>query len=162
MVFLISTSINFLLALYSTKIGKLIKKQTGNKPNSKLIYVHITNLLGFSIAVLFEVLILSEIEALENKAGSCQDNLNLARFQTRSDIFQCFVQAFWTYVDLFLLWLLMRFSRTNRHEDKDEIPFLESYAHQGESATSDITEQVVKRNEERKQEIIAEQNQLFL
>ena len=69
---------------------------------------------------------------------------------------------YWAYIDLFLLYLLVKFSKS-RCESKRSVFTLGSYVYSADKATEkNIDKQMLNKSEREKQRITEEQNKMFM
>ena len=154
-----------LLALFAIKIGGQVKRQTGKQPRYGLILIHVINLVIFCSLLGSHAWILIKQNQLKERAeaGDCQSKLKYTRFTFYENITWMTTQMLWWYCDMFLVYLLLRFSRTEQeHTPRNNSCILEGYISCEENIVQDMKNQVQINSEEKQARIAAEQSRLFI
>ena len=78
----LTTVLSAILAVYSIKIGRRLKEQTGRRPRTGLIFIHIANMVVLILAALAVLILLLVLGGLfEEQDKSCPSKLKITKLE---------------------------------------------------------------------------------
>ena len=102
------TLIQLILTFAAVKLAKVIREQTGKKSNNCLVNWHFANLAICTLLLIATIILTVLAQQYEEKSEDWY------RYLYYLEIMECAFHAVQFYVDLFLLFLLYRFTRTQK------------------------------------------------
>ena len=105
--------ISGLLAVFACSIGQIVQRATGIKPKRFLINLHIANLF-MSVLLMASIAVTQIIQMRDDgheEELTCPEQLEMKKFEWAQNLISILYICFDNYVNFFLLYLLVKFSK---------------------------------------------------
>ena len=141
-----------------------MQNMTGHAPNMRFITVHIVNLVLLCITTTSQAILNIKVQHFAEIVNSCETYVRLLRWIYAWELSELPVDVIMIITDFFLLYLLMRFSKSKKTvaEDTEKDNSIEFYAHSQKHASIESNRAVKKRFSTKRRENQKDQTEEFI